>query len=355
MNRKPYLDILRILALFLVVFNHTALFSPGEISPAEPVYWVILLADECCKLAVPVFFMVSGALLLHRDEPTAALLRKRVLRFVLLILLFVGGQLLFASHVSGMGWSWKRYMASCLTGEIYSHITAAYAVWFLYAYLGMLVLLPLLRRLAQGMANSHFLLLMGLQVACLVVFPAVSCAFTGKPAFFLNRFLPFADGVYPPFCWTHCIFYAFLGYFLEHRMTARPGAGQLAAWGISAGLLLLAGCAAVHATMGTNIDYNPFLKSFLMVPCCYIFLAAKWNRGLAAMPPAAQGLLTWLAGGVFAGIMLENILRHFMLPHVFALLGQGFAAHCAAVAAVSVVALACGSVLKSVPLLRKVL
>lgn len=30
MNRKPYLDLLRILALFMVVFNHTALISPAR-------------------------------------------------------------------------------------------------------------------------------------------------------------------------------------------------------------------------------------------------------------------------------------------------------------------------------------
>lgn len=54
MNRKTHLDLLRILALFLVIFNHTALITPARDCSGSTAYWGILLADECCKLAVPL-------------------------------------------------------------------------------------------------------------------------------------------------------------------------------------------------------------------------------------------------------------------------------------------------------------
>lgn len=355
MNRKPYLDLLRILALFMVVFNHTALISPAREYCGHAVYWIILLADECCKMAVPLFFMVSGALLLHREEPLAMLFRKRILRFAVLIILFVGGQLFFASCISGMGWSWMRFLTSCLTGNIYSHITAAYAVWFLYGYLGMLLLLPLLRPMAQNMKNSHFILLMALQLACLVILPAISALVAGKTDFFLNSFLPFADGVYPPFCWTHCTFYALLGYFMEHRIRNNPSARQMVGLGAASALLLFTGCVAIHLTQGNNIDLNPFLKSFLMVPCCFLFLAARKYCGSAALPISVQRLVTYLAGGVFAGIMLENVLRHLLLPCIYAYIGHSYAAACMAAGAVGLAALACGVGLKLIPGLRKII
>lgn len=355
MNRKPYLDLLRILALFMVVFNHAALISPVREYSGHAMYWVILLADECCKMAVPLFFMVSGALLLHREEPLSVLFRKRVLRFAVLIILFVGGQLFFASCISGMGWSWMRFLTSCFTGNIYSYITAAHAVWFLYGYLGMLLLLPILRPMAQNMKNSHFILLMALQLACLVILPAISALVAGETDFFLNSFLPFADGVYPPFCWTHCIFYALLGYFLEHRVQILPSNRGLAALGAASVLSLLIGCVTIHSTLDGNIDLNPFLKNFLMVPSCFLFLSARRYCGGANLSTGVQRIVTTCAGGVFAGIMLENIIRLLLLPHIYACTGHGYAATCLAVLLVILVSLAFGVGLKYIPGLGKIL
>lgn len=218
----------------------------------------------------------------------------------------------------------------------------------------MLLLLPILRPMAQNMKNSHFILLMALQLACLVILPAISALVAGETDFFLNSFLPFADGVYPPFCWTHCTFYALLGYFMEHRIRNNPSARQMAGLGAASALLLFTGCVAIHLTHGNNIDLNPFLKSFLMVPCCFLFLAARKYCGSATLPISVQRLVTYLVGGVFAGIMPENVLRHLLLPHIHAALGGSYAATGVAVGVVGVVALICGMGIKLVPGFRKI-
>lgn len=355
MNRKAHLDLLRILALFLVVFNHTALITPARGCSGSAVYWLILLADECCKLAVPLFFMVSGAVLLHREEPLAPLFRKRILRFILLILLFVAGQQLFATIITDMGWSWKAYISGCLIGNTFNHITAAHAVWFLYAYLGMLLLLPMLRCLAQHMRNSSFYLLMALQAACLIVLPGAALAVTGTPGTMLAKFLPFADATYPPFCWSHCLCYALLGYFLEHRTPQKLPPKKLAALGIAAALSLAAGVFAVHLPLGNDIDQNPFIKSFLMLPAGFVFLALRNQAGTGKQRPVIQKAVFLCASGVFAGIVTENIWRHFLLPVLYAHMGHSYPATCLGALLVAAAALVSGCIIKRIPLLGKII
>ena len=46
-------------------------------------------------MAVPLFFLVSGGLLLHREEPIRVLLKKRVLRMLVVLVLFSGILYLF--------------------------------------------------------------------------------------------------------------------------------------------------------------------------------------------------------------------------------------------------------------------
>ena len=92
-NKKPirflHVDILRILAIFLVVFNHTAergytLFAN---STDSFLYFPYMMFSVFCKIAVPIFFMISGALLLPKDESLKQLFTKRIFRMAIVLLL----------------------------------------------------------------------------------------------------------------------------------------------------------------------------------------------------------------------------------------------------------------------------
>lgn len=66
-----YLEALRILSIFFVIFNHTAsngffLFSTYKSTDIQ--YWVYLFISIFCKFSVPMFFAISGALMLGKDE-----------------------------------------------------------------------------------------------------------------------------------------------------------------------------------------------------------------------------------------------------------------------------------------------
>lgn len=66
-GRTVYFDILRVIAFAMVVVNHTAgkVFKP--ISPS-PTWFASLALFMASKPAVPIFLMISGALLLPKQD-----------------------------------------------------------------------------------------------------------------------------------------------------------------------------------------------------------------------------------------------------------------------------------------------
>lgn len=69
-NKHLDIELMRILACFFVIYNHTGvqgfyLFSLYDSSSST--YLMGLFLSVFCKFAVPIFFAISGALLLDRD------------------------------------------------------------------------------------------------------------------------------------------------------------------------------------------------------------------------------------------------------------------------------------------------
>ena len=76
-KRESWLDALRITSAFLVIVNHTNSDVFQASSPEYATWWLSVAWYYLCKIAVPVFVMVSGAVLLPRQDS----LRKCLGRF----------------------------------------------------------------------------------------------------------------------------------------------------------------------------------------------------------------------------------------------------------------------------------
>lgn len=154
-SRKNYFDIMRILAIFLVVFNHLPGYALYQISN-EYMVWPYMFITMFTRINVPLFFMISGALLLSREENYKTLFLKRILRFIIVI--FVFELILYCEYGNnGYNMSILDFFRGMLSGTIYG----AYSYWYLYAYLGMLLMLPFLRKICSQIKKQDFLLLIG--------------------------------------------------------------------------------------------------------------------------------------------------------------------------------------------------
>ncbi|MBQ5649328.1 MAG: acyltransferase family protein, partial [Clostridia bacterium] len=80
-SRECFLDILRIIACFCVIVNHTNSDVFLNTAPGSITWFVSLAYFFVSKIAVPVFFMISGYLLLGKiDSPKKSF--QRIIRIL---------------------------------------------------------------------------------------------------------------------------------------------------------------------------------------------------------------------------------------------------------------------------------
>lgn len=157
MKKKYYLEAVRITAVLLVMYNHSAPFMSFATQHGVQ-YAVSFFLSLVCKAAVPLFYMVSGALLLGKNESFGELARKRILRIVAVIVIF---SLLYYLKFAVRGQA-SVSPIRFLLGLPFDVAFLPY--WYLYSYLGILVSLPFLRPLAQNMPKNAFWYLIALQI-----------------------------------------------------------------------------------------------------------------------------------------------------------------------------------------------
>lgn len=238
--RKWHIEALRIVAALFVLFNHTGeegFFLFAALPATSPLCWAYLSLSILCKAAVPLFFMASGALLLtdKREEPPRVTLTRRAGRMAAVLLLTSLGYEIWHCRLWKTPFSVLHFLEGLYQGSICTPL------WYLYAYLGMLVCLPLLQRLAQGLRDVEF----RYWIRCLLLFQGVVPV---AAALLWPDGAP-ASGFSLGWAAMQAVCYPCLGYFAEHRVPrealshkamGKLAAGCLAGIGVSAALTLLA-------------------------------------------------------------------------------------------------------------------
>ena len=141
---------MRLLSIFFVIFNHTKDkgFELFRYTDSALTYYAGYTLSILCKVAVPLFFMISGALLIGREESIKDLFRKRIIRIILVIVIFTLLQYIRICMAQNMRPSFLTYLAYCYSGNIIE------PYWYLKAYLGYLLALPFLRYIAKGITSG---------------------------------------------------------------------------------------------------------------------------------------------------------------------------------------------------------
>ncbi|MES2797686.1 MAG: acyltransferase family protein [Bacteroidota bacterium] len=141
MPKQYWISNLRVFATICVVFIHTsggALFRFGKIS-AET-WWSANLINGFGRFTVPVFVMISGALLLGKEIEIWSFLQKRLLRvwvpFTIWVVIYIAYHNIFEHHPISL----KRAFSDYLIGGNgqYGHL------WFIYMILGLYLFTPVL-------------------------------------------------------------------------------------------------------------------------------------------------------------------------------------------------------------------
>lgn len=172
-ERKVYLDILRILAIFLVLFTHTGEKGSKLYTIVNNNFLrVVYLYLDCFRtINNLLLFMISGALLLGKDESIKVVLKKRILRFVIILITFTYIQSLFqciCEH-SFSDFNFSRVFIQLLENPIRN------TYWYIYSYISFLIVLPILRKIAIELNYKMFIYMMILSIVSQDIFRIISC------------------------------------------------------------------------------------------------------------------------------------------------------------------------------------
>lgn len=290
-RRVIYLDVIRVVACFLVIVNHTN--SEIFLDTAPNATWFASLAYFFVSTtAVPLFLMVSGAVLLGRTDPP----RKhwqRLARVLVALILFSGVYWIAA----GNGLDPVGFVGTVSKGPV------TRAFWYLYLYLGILLSLPLLQRLASVMTKADYLYLFALSLG-LVAFSSIlgryGSAVLALPDQMLNGMSLFSS----------VVSVLFAGYYIETWLEPNRTC-------VVCALVLYLGLLAFQLGM-TYQEYlaNPGSYLFLddrfgapiVLQAMALFVVAKYALGRVEPAPAAQSFITTLGVGSFGVYLVSDLV-----------------------------------------------
>lgn len=166
-NKILWLNALRVFATFAVVFLHVSGYVLKVIEDTTSFYWWIgNFASASVRWCIPVFVMISGALLLDNinKEGVAEFYEKRLKR--ILIPLVFWSLFYLVLRMAYKGLTPEQIIISVLTGRPYGHL------WYLYMILGLYLFTPFIRLFISSFSEkeNNYLILLILILASFYAF-----------------------------------------------------------------------------------------------------------------------------------------------------------------------------------------
>lgn len=299
-GKKGYLEAIRVIAVILVIFNHTDGFIYYTQTKNGLTWIYSMVLAVVCRAAVPLFFMVSGAVLLgktEKEEPLKALFQKRIARILTVLAAVSLGYYLF-----DMG---RGRITEAGAGDfLYKLFTNGIrdSFWFLYTYLFVLLTLPFFRKLAPLLYGRLIIYLIALKALSGLLVPFLSLGF-GLSVTYDAGFV----GGY--------IYYMLLGYYMSHegeKDIQKIKTGSL--WLCFGGLVILSVAAMVLLRRLTGEYQAAGLDLFVFLTAPVMWLLIKRYTERLPADSRLGRFLVFTGGCVFGVYLLDNFVRFQFLP-----------------------------------------
>lgn len=299
-QRLLHLDLLRLLAIYLVIFNHTGdrgfmLFSN---SMDSPLYFLYMMISVFCKIAVPVFFMISGTLLLPKEESLKQLFFKRIFRIVIVLILISVPYYLWLKRSNGLS-------ISNFFSFIYGN-SASTSLWYLYSYIALLLVLPFLRSMIRNMKQRDFLYLFAGHIVFIGVLPCLEYLLWHGEVTIHGSFSPVLF-------MSQNIFFAIMGYCLEYVFEMKSYRLRTV-WIGSSIVALLITCLMTNWKMQTvrgeygSEELEQFFNCFISVPAIVVYCFMKSIASKLHHPKIIKWI-SILGSAVFGVYLIEKFVR----------------------------------------------
>lgn len=250
LKRNTGFDIIRIIAIFMVVAIHSHV-APLAVNKGSAMWYVVMSLQVICLVAVPLFFMVSGALLLSDEKETdiSTLYKKRLpkqaIPFIVWSVIYVIARIVMGKI---------SFSISAFTSLLYE--PAYYQFWFMYTLLAIYLLLPILQTLIKNCDKKKTEYILILWAIFSVLLPVISRFVKG---------FDISDHVDLVLCEGY-IGYFILGYYLNKYKTNIKNATAVLMWLIGALSTVVCAVIEYRVTHKLNLTYEGFVYQAYMVP-----------------------------------------------------------------------------------------
>ena len=206
-TRKIYIDVLRILGAFMVLYIHGGSFHAWENEVMSlPKRIIYMLPATIVPSAVPLFMMISGCLLLGRCDSLKDIWEKRISKVALVILIFTILQCIYEIVFGG----------THFTAFIYKYINLDrqyFLYWFLYWWLSFCIMLFCYQQIASALDTEHMTYMLAFCLLFNTLVPLINL-FLDKNGLEVLRF---SRSLELPLFVSQGFIYPFLGYYIGNR------------------------------------------------------------------------------------------------------------------------------------------
>lgn len=291
-HQLDWINNLRILAMFLVVILHTTspmLMAYGKVPDN---YWLIAdFYNALSRFGVPVFVMITGALLLNREYELGDFLKRRLWRIIPPFLFWSLVYVAYAWYNEDITFTANAWLNTKIVLHQLKY-GASYHLWYVYMLIGLYFIIPILSKFIRNAPERliEYFLLLWLIVMII-----------NQP--YLIRYNPQIDLHYI----TGYIGYLVLGYYLANKKLP----AWLNVWWFGIMFLLSLFIIIVGSYLScqyykvlTTLFYEPLSPSIVLLSAS-IFMVFRLSKVKLSTP--FKKILNF-AGGYTYGIYLSHAL-----------------------------------------------
>ena len=243
-----WLDNSRICAIFALVFLHTAAGVVIGSEIGSEYWWIGNFYDSLVRWCVPVFVMISGALLLdpYKNEDLKTFYTKRVSRIIVPIIFWSAFFLLWATlkgMMEGASPSLIELAKKILSGKPHYHM------WFLYMIITLYLFTPFFRKIVVNSTRREISILV-IFTFLLATLNAISeKLLSGGSKLFVNWFFSYIP-------------YFFLGYLIR---TDNRNFSKIILWGVYLLSSFLTSLGCYILAINNNLDMGLYFYGYLSI------------------------------------------------------------------------------------------
>lgn len=318
-KRFFYIDLVKVVAIYLVLFAHSRTYGTKlyTLVPGQTIYPFYLWLDCIRTINIPLFFMASGALLLKpendgSDSASMHRLVRRIMRYLAVLVVFSFLQYAYRIYTD----SFETIGILDFLKNVYSS-PIHYSYWFIYAYLGYLIMLPFIYKIACGLSKLQFRYLIFIMVMFMNVLPLfqILAGVEGvNTSFYTNVY------IYSVFPIIGCLVYPVIGFYLHNHMDEVIFDKKWKIYVIT-GLAILGSCVAAgltHFQMLKKGEYTEkYISYFNILTAIAVFCICYKLGQLLERKKLLLKLISTISSCVFGIYLFENIIEDVFSSRIY--------------------------------------